>query len=140
MDIGSGRKALPTRWPRLTFGTQFLSRNLCISTFWSNAIFPLLPPASPFLFTRRPRRSDVRIFAFKVLTLTGTGDLILHQGSLLIKPPPEGSPSQNAGWNGETPPEALVVSGGSLGVTDGGAEIASSRSDAPALAVTVDGA
>lgn len=76
---------------------------------------------------------------FKVMTLTGNGDLILHQGSLLIKSPRAGIPTKNVGWRTETPPEALVVSGGSLGVAGGSAKITSSRSNAPALAVTVEG-
>lgn len=75
----------------------------------------------------------------QVMTLTGTGDLILHQGSLRIQPPAPGSSSalQNAAWMNKTPPEAVVISGGSLGVVGGGAHISSTRTKSSALAISV---
>lgn len=72
----------------------------------------------------------------QVLTLRGTGDLVLHEGALHIQPPVPG-PSQNAFWHKNAPPEALTVSRGSLAVYGGGAEISSTRANAPALAVSV---
>lgn len=71
------------------------------------------------------------------MTLTGTGDLLLHAGTLHIQPPTLGYPSAHAPWRVEPPPKTLLVSGGALGVTGGGAEIASTRTNAPALAVSV---
>lgn len=85
------------------------------------------------------------------MTLTGTGDLILHEGALHIQPPPTHGPSSSSShpsttsprrahatlWGDETPPRALGVSGGSLEVTGGGAEISSTRVNAPALSISV---
>lgn len=73
------------------------------------------------------------------MTLTGTGDLMLHKGSLFIRPPVPGSPAESSAWFKATPPKALVVSGGSLSVDGGGADVESTRVDAPALAVIVAG-
>lgn len=80
------------------------------------------------------------------MTLSGTGDLILHEGTLQIQPSPRhGLPSSTttssrratALWGEETPPRALGVSGGSLGIFGGGAEISSTRANAPALSISV---
>lgn len=69
----------------------------------------------------------------QMMTLRGTGDLILHRGGLHIQPSegPKSTP-----WHDQTPPAALAVSGGSLGVSGGGAEISSSRTNAPVLALS----
>lgn len=72
------------------------------------------------------------------MTLAGTGDLTLHKGSLFIRGHETPGSSQNAAWKMKKPPTALEVLGGSLGVLGGGAEIRSSRSNAPALAVSVE--
>lgn len=72
------------------------------------------------------------------MTLAGTGDLTLHKGSLFIKGHQRPGSSQNAPWKTKKPPTALEVLGGSLGVLGGGAEIRSSRSNAPALAISVE--
>lgn len=86
------------------------------------------------------------------MTLTGTGDLILHEGALHIQPPrTPGSSSSSSSfpsttsprrthavlWGDETPPRALGVSGGSLRVAGGGAEISSTRANAPGLSISV---
>lgn len=87
--------------------------------------------------------------ASQVMTLTGTGDLVLHKGTLHVQPPPFVHPGNTAGtnavfpfldsspWHSERPPKALTVSGGSLDVRGGGAEIRSTRVNSPALSVSV---
>eukprot|EP00903_Cladosiphon_okamuranus_P017553 g16167.t1 len=82
-----------------------------------------------------------------VLTLTGTGDLILQEGTLHIQPPPSLYPLSRAGsetpsptsttWGTSNPPKALTVSGGSLDVNGGGAAVRSTRGSSPALLVSV---
>lgn len=83
----------------------------------------------------------------QALTLTGTGDLILHEGGLHIRPPPSIYPLSRAGstnppspsnaWGTTIPPKALTVSGGSLEVRGGGAAVRSTRANSPALMVSV---
>ncbi|CAM9302579.1 unnamed protein product [Ectocarpus fasciculatus] len=85
-----------------------------------------------------------------VMTLTGAGDLVLHEGSLHIQPPasiypgldPVGTDTtflskEHPLWNTKRPPKALTVSGGSLSVRGGGAEVLSTRGNAPGLLVSV---
>ncbi|CAM9167242.1 unnamed protein product [Ectocarpus sp. 12 AP-2014] len=85
-----------------------------------------------------------------VMTLTGAGDLVLHEGSLHIQPPasiypgydPAGTgttllANEHPQWNTKRPPKALTVSGGSLNVLGGGAEVLSTRENAPGLLVSV---
>ncbi|CBJ33559.1 conserved unknown protein [Ectocarpus siliculosus] len=85
-----------------------------------------------------------------VMTLTGAGDLVLHEGSLHIQPPasiypgydPAGTGTtfpaeEHPQWNTKRPPKALTVSGGSLNVRGGGAEVLSTRENAPGLLVSV---
>lgn len=84
------------------------------------------------------------------MTLTGAGDLVLHEGSLHIQPPasiypgydPAGTGTtftskEHPQWNTQRPPKALTVSGGSLNVHGGGAEVLSTRGNAPGLLVSV---
>lgn len=83
------------------------------------------------------------------MTLTGTGDLVLHEGALHIKPPPfiypgsgigEGStrpPPGSNHWGTVNPPKALTVSGGLLDVRGAGAQVQSTRANSPALLVSV---
>lgn len=81
------------------------------------------------------------------MTLTGTGDLILHEGALHVQPPPSIYQSSQAGsttplststaWGTSHPPKALTVSGGSLDVRGGGAAVRSTRANSPALLVSV---
>lgn len=84
------------------------------------------------------------------MTLTGEGDLVLHEGSLHIQPPPFIYPGPGAGeestrplptntlWRNAHPPKkALTVSGGSLDVRGEGAAIRSTRTNSPALSVSV---
>ncbi len=82
------------------------------------------------------------------MTLTGTGDLVLHEGALHIQPPPflypgsvtgEGStryPPGSNHWGTAHPPKALTVSGGSLDVRGAGAQIRSTHTNSPALLVS----
>lgn len=83
------------------------------------------------------------------MTLTGQGDLVLHEGALHIQPPPFIFPGNGVGlgstrptptnspWRNAHPPKALTVSGGSLDVRGAGAEIRSTRAKSPALSVSV---
>lgn len=70
------------------------------------------------------------------MTLTGTGDLILHEGSLFVKSSAADGPPGGV-WDQSAPADALVVSGGSLGVHGGGAGISYNRANGSALLVTV---
>lgn len=94
-----------------------------------------------------PIRIPARGALLQAMTLTGAGDLILHQGALHIQPPPSvyplswagsaTSPLANTAWGTAHPPKVLTVSGGSLEVRGGGAAVRSTRSNSPALAVLV---
>lgn len=71
------------------------------------------------------------------MTLTGTGDLVLHEGALFVHS--SSTESSDDAWMKQSPPEALVVSGGSLGVRGGRVEVFSNYADVSALAVSVGG-
>lgn len=83
----------------------------------------------------------------QVMTLTGEGDLVLHEGAFHIQPPPFIFPGSGGGvgstrpglspWRNAHPPKALTVSGGSLDVRGAGAAIRSTRANSPALSVSV---
>ena len=93
-----------------------------------------------------PIRVPARFTLPQALTLTGTGDLILHEGALHIQPAPSIYPSRagstiplpsRTAWGTARPPKALTVSGGSLDVRGGGAAVRSTRVNGPALLVSV---
>lgn len=99
------------------------------------------------LSTTTPTRTPACGALPQALTLTGKGDLILHEGALHIQPPPSIYPLSRAGsatppptgtaWGTAHPPRALTVSGGSLDVSGGGAAVRSTRANSPALLVSV---